>query len=89
MIGPFIKSSFDTLLKLHEVTSLKILLQRLLTLQQKSLAVKNKLDSAMARLDRLCSEEDDDDKLCDENEHERWGKLFEWVVRMGSSSPSC
>ncbi|KAF9652211.1 hypothetical protein BDM02DRAFT_3161863 [Thelephora ganbajun] len=54
-------SSLDTLLKLHE----------------KSPAVKNKLDSVMARLDRLCSEEDDDNGLWDENEHEHRVKLFD------------
>ena len=47
--------------------------------------MKNKLDSAMARLDRLCSEDDNDDKLWGENEHDRWGKLFEWVIRTDSS----
>ncbi|KAF9642781.1 hypothetical protein BDM02DRAFT_3124172 [Thelephora ganbajun] len=31
----------------------------------------------MARLDRLCSEDDDDNGLCDENEHERRVKLFD------------
>ncbi|KAF9644544.1 hypothetical protein BDM02DRAFT_933960 [Thelephora ganbajun] len=54
-------SSLDTLLKLHE----------------KSPAVKNKLDSVMARLDQLCSEDDDDDRLWDENEHEHRLKLFD------------
>ncbi|KAF9649795.1 hypothetical protein BDM02DRAFT_1756186 [Thelephora ganbajun] len=54
-------SSLDTLLKLHE----------------KSSAVKSKLDSVMARLDRLCSEEGNDDGLWDENEHEHRTKLFE------------
>ena len=39
-----------------------------LTLGQEFPVVKNKLDSVMDRLDRLCSE-DDDDGLCDENEH--------------------
>ncbi|KAF9645962.1 WD40 repeat-like protein [Thelephora ganbajun] len=58
-------SSFDTLLKFHE----------------KSPGVKNKLDSVMARLDRLCSEEDDDNGLWDENEHERRVKLFD-TLRM-------
>ena len=49
----------------------------LLTLEQKSPSVKNKLDSIMARLDRLFSEEDDDNTLWDDNEHKRWAKLFE------------
>ena len=39
----------------------------------------------MARLNRLCSEEDGD-ILCDENEHERRTKLFECVVGIDSHS---
>ncbi|KAF9645965.1 hypothetical protein BDM02DRAFT_382706 [Thelephora ganbajun] len=53
-------SSLDILLKLHE----------------KSSAVKNKLDSVMARLDWLYSEEDDDDGLWGEDDHEHRTKLF-------------
>ena len=41
----------------------------------------------MTRLDRLCSE-DDGDTLWDDNEYERRTKLFEWVVRLHSNSPS-
>ena len=48
-----------------------------LTFEQRSPSVKNKLDSIMARLDRLFSEEDDDNTLWDDNEHKRWAKLFE------------
>ena len=38
--------------------------------------VKNKLDSIIAQLDRLCSEEDDEDMVWDENEYEQRSKLF-------------
>ncbi|KAF9644139.1 hypothetical protein BDM02DRAFT_3190869 [Thelephora ganbajun] len=55
-------SSFDTLLELHEMTHFM---------------VKKKLGSLVARLDRLCSEEDNDDGLWDENEHENRVKLFD------------
>ena len=48
-----------------------------LTLEQRSPPAKNKLDSIMARLGRLCSEEDGNNPLWDDNEHERWAKLFE------------
>ena len=57
-----------------------------LTLGQKSTPLKNKLDSAMTRLDRLCVHDDDDnndndddndDGVWDENRHERRAKLFE------------
>ncbi|KAF9645553.1 hypothetical protein BDM02DRAFT_3120016 [Thelephora ganbajun] len=53
-------SSLDILLKLHE----------------KSPVVKNKLDSVMARLDWLCSEEDNDDGHWGENDYEHRVKLF-------------
>ena len=48
-----------------------------LEVEQRSPLVKNKLDSIMVRLDRLCLEEDSDNPLWDDNEHERWAKLFE------------
>ena len=48
----------------------------LLTLGQGSLAVKNKLDSVMARLVRLCLEDGDDNGLGDENEHDHRAILF-------------
>ena len=48
-----------------------------LTFEQRSPSVKNKLDSIMARLDRLCSEEDSNNLLWGDNEHKRWAKLFE------------
>ena len=40
----------------------------------------------MTRLNRLCSEEGGDDIVFDKDEHvhERWAKLFEWVVRINS-----
>ena len=47
-----------------------------LTLGQNSPSVKNTLDSIMARLDRLSSE-DSDDGVWGNSEHERWAKLFE------------
>jgi len=55
----------------------------LLTLGKKSTPLKNKLDCAMARLDRLCLQDDDDNDndndngLWDENWHEQRAKLFE------------
>ena len=49
----------------------------LLTLEQRSPSVKNKLDSIMARLDRLRSEEGGDNPLWGDNEHKQWAKLFE------------
>jgi len=49
-----------------------------LTLGQKSTPLKNKLDSAMARLDRLYIQ-DDDDGPWDEDRDEQRAKLFEWV----------
>ena len=45
---------------------------------QKSTPLKDKLGSAMARLDRLRLQ-DDDDVLWDETWHEQRAKLFEWV----------
>ena len=47
-----------------------------LTLEQKSPVVKDKLGSVMARLDRLYSEDEDDDALCDQSQHERREKLL-------------
>ena len=58
-----------------------------LTLGQKSTRLKNKLDSAMARLDRLCLQ-DEDAGLWDENEHKQRAKLFEWVFRITHNLPS-
>ena len=58
-----------------------------LTLGQKSTRLKNKLDSAMARLDRLCLQ-DEDAGLLDENEHKQRAKLFEWVFRITHNLPS-
>ena len=49
----------------------------------------------MARLDRLCLQEDDDDDdddngggLWDEIGHEQREKLFEWVLQVNSNLPS-
>jgi len=41
--------------------------------------LKIKLDSAIARLDRLRLQDDDNDGIWDENEREHWAGLFEWV----------
>ena len=41
----------------------------------------------MARLDRLCLQ-DDDDELLDENRHNQRTKLFEWVFGINYSLPS-
>ena len=49
----------------------------LLTPEQGAPAVKNKLNSVITRLDRLCSEEDGEDTMWNENDHERRAKLFE------------
>ena len=43
--------------------------------------MKKKLESVMARLKRLCSE-DDGDAAWDEHEHERWTGLVEWVFEI-------
>ena len=45
-------------------------------LGQKSPVVKDTLDSVIARLNRLCSEDKDNDTLCDESEHERRENLL-------------
>ena len=52
--------------------------RRWLTSGQRSPPVKDKLDSVMERLERLCSEESDN-VLQDDSKHERWVKLFEYV----------
>ena len=59
----------------------------LLTLGQKSTPLKDKLGSVMARLDWLRSQ-DDDDRIRDENGHEQWAKLFEWVFGINRNLPS-
>ena len=56
--------------------------QYFLTLGQKPTPLRNKLDSAMARLDQLCLQDDNDnnddyDGLWDEDWHEQRAKLFE------------
>jgi hypothetical protein len=66
MIDSFIKSSFDVLLKLHEVTQYNKFVPIPLTLEQGSPSVENKLDSILARLDTLCLREDGDDTLQDD-----------------------
>ena len=60
--------------------------RHLLTLGQKSTPLKNKLDSARARLDRLRLQ--DDDGFWDGNGHEQLVKLFEWVFGINYSLPS-
>ncbi|KAF9645175.1 hypothetical protein BDM02DRAFT_3263101, partial [Thelephora ganbajun] len=65
------------------ITNLASSLDTLLKLDEKSPSVENKLDSVMARLDRLCSGEDNDDGFWDENEHERRAELFELIVDDG------
>ena len=47
--------------------------------------MKNKLDSVMARLDRLCSLDGDDGVSRDEDEHERRAMLFKLVVEIIST----
>ena len=59
----------------------------LLTLGQKSTPLKNKLDSAMVRLDRMCLQ-DEDRGLWDENQHKQRAKLFGWVFRISHNLPS-
>ena len=83
-IDSSIKSSFDVLLNLHEVCNTTSSPRYRLTLGQSSPSAKNKLDSIMVRLDRLCSEEDLDD-----SGHAQWAKLFEWVVGINSSPRLC
>ncbi|KAF9645044.1 hypothetical protein BDM02DRAFT_3263177 [Thelephora ganbajun] len=60
-----------------QIANLSSSLGTLLELHEKSPAVKNKLDSVMARLDRLWSEEDNDDGLWDENERKHRAELFD------------
>ena len=43
----------------------------------------------MARLDRLCSEDDNNDELWSEQEHEHQEKLFKWVVSLDPNLPLC
>ena len=52
------------------------LLRYSLTLGQKSTPLKNKLDSAIARLDQLCLQEDDGDGIWDGDGHKQRAKLF-------------
>lgn len=77
MVNPFIKSSFGALLELHEVryNSVDLSLHPFI-LEQTSPGVKNKLESVMARLDMLSSEEDGEDAIWYENEQERRARLF-------------
>ena len=56
-------------------------------LGQKSTPLKNKLDSAMVRPDRLCLR-GDDDELRDENKHGQRAKLFERVFQINYNLPS-
>jgi len=59
-----------------------------LTLGQKSASLKIKLDSVIARLDRLCLQ-DDDDGIWDENKREHWAGLFEWVFGVNYKTITC
>ena len=43
----------------------------------------------MARLDRMCVEDDEANACNDGNEHERREKLFEWVVGIHSYPQPC
>ena len=52
------------------------LLRYLLTLGQKSTPLKNKLDSAIARLNQLCLQEDDGDRIWGGDGHKQRAKLF-------------
>ncbi|KAF9649817.1 hypothetical protein BDM02DRAFT_3260180 [Thelephora ganbajun] len=67
------------------IANLNSSLNTVLRLHKKSPAVKNKLDSAMARLDQLCSEEDNDDGPWDEDEHEHRAKLFDALRLIGDN----
>jgi len=59
-----------------------------LTLRQKSTLLRNKLDSAIARLDRLClRDDDDDDELWDEDGDEQRAKLFKSVFGVNYHLP--
>ena len=60
----------------------------LLTFGQKSTPLKDKLDSAMARLDRMCLP-DDDNGLWNGNGHEQRAKLFGCVFGINYNLPSC
>ena len=50
--------------------------------------VKNKLDSVIARLDRLCIEESCEDAVWDKNKHQRRAKLSEFVAVIDFNLPS-
>ena len=62
------------------------LLRYLLTPGQQSTPLKGKLDSVMARLDRLCLQYDDDG-IWDEGWHEQRAKLFRWVFGISYNLP--
>jgi hypothetical protein len=49
--------------------------------------LKNKLDYAMDRLDRLYCSQDDNDGLWGKNRHEQRAKLFEWVFGITYNPP--
>ncbi|KAF9649808.1 hypothetical protein BDM02DRAFT_3186020 [Thelephora ganbajun] len=66
-----------------QITNLTSSLDTVLRLHEKSPTVKNKLDFAMARLDRLWSEEDNDGGPWNENEHEHRAKLFDTLRLIG------
>jgi len=56
---------------------------------QKPTPLKNKLASAVARLDRLCLQDDDGDGFWDEDSHKQWAKLFKWVFGVNYNLSPC
>ena len=77
MIHSFIKSSFDTFLKLQEVMHFNKLVTMFAETWTETPRGEKKLDFVMAWLNRLCSEEDSNDGFWNETEHEHQAKLFE------------
>ena len=51
--------------------------------------MKNKLDSATARLDRLCLQDNSGNGLWDEDEDKQRAKLFKWVFGVNYNPSSC
>ena len=56
-----------------------------LTLGQRYTPLKNRLESIISRLDQLCSQDGDGPR--DENGHEPWTRLFEWVLGINYNPP--
>ena len=78
------KSSFDVLLKLHQVRKYVRDGRPRVTFLQKS-PVKNKIESVRARLDRLGAE---GETTRNADEFRRRKCLFEWVLSIGCEQPS-